>query len=475
MKELLGEGYSDYLNSFRSSSYKGLRVNENKITVESFLNLWKTSGFPELEKIPWIHNGFFIPNGFDAAETEFYQAGLYYIQEPAAMSPAEYLPVEEGDRVLDLCAAPGGKSTELLSKLHGTGVLFSNDISGSRAKALKKNLEMAGAANAYVTAEEPKTLSGFYPEYFQKILVDAPCSGEGMFRVQPAMMRHWEERGPEYYAPIQREILNGAYHMLAPGGMLMYSTCTFSKAEDEDRISEFLKKHSDMEPVPLPKVDGFERLKDATGAPGPYVRLYPHKIRGEGQFMALLKKKGPDSGITQEQETAKQSVANVLHEKTLWMREEEVYLLPGGTKPERGLHYLMTGLHIGTIKNGFLVPSQAYAMSLNKASWPDVLDLSAGDERIRKYLKGETIELSDSETIWNNKDRKKKKKGSDHGDNRAGKYGNAHGKNRRQPSLEELPKKDLTLVCVNGWPLGFGKRNRSLLKNMRNPGWRIQT
>ncbi len=426
MKTLLGENYPAYRDSFYASPQKGLRVNELKISVPDFLSLWTRAGLPEPERIPWIHNGFFIPDGIDAGKLAFYHAGLYYIQEPAAMTPAEYLPIREGDRVLDLCAAPGGKSTELLAKLHGTGVLVSNDISQSRAKALKKNLEMAGAANAYVTAESPERLSHHFISYFDKILIDAPCSGEGMFRTQPQMIRHWEEQGPEYYAEIQQTILEYACRMLAPGGMLMYSTCTFSKLEDEDQILHLLKTHPDLSSCSISDYPDFSHLTDDSGLPYPYVRLYPHLVRGEGQFAALLKK----DGIRPERESSPAPLE--------WTNRNERYLLPGGTLTNAGLHYLMTGLHLGTEKNGRFQPSQAYAMTLTKDTWEDSLDLACSDPRVSKFLKGETLELSGSETQ------------------------SAKG-----------VKRD-TLVLVEGYPIGFGRKNGTLLKNKRPAGWRVQ-
>ncbi len=436
MKELLGENYPAYRDSFRASVQKGLRVNELKISIEEFLKLWNKSGLPELEKIPWIHNGFFIPDDVDAGKLPFYQAGLYYIQEPAAMVPAENLPIERGDRVLDLCAAPGGKSTELLSKLRGSGVLISNDISQSRAKALKKNLEMAGAENAYVTVESPERLSVRFPEYFDKILIDAPCSGEGMFRTQPQMIHHWEEQGPEYYAGIQKEILESAYKMLAPGGMLMYSTCTFAKIEDEEQILSFLSEHSDLSAVTIQEQNGFEHLKDDEGKDLPFVRMYPHRMRGEGQFAALIQKDGD-----RRERTEKEAI--------LWSMKGEQYLLPGDTMVQPGVHYLMTGLHTGTEKNGRMQYSQAYAMTLTKSKWSDSISLSAEDPRVEKYLKGETISLMDSEMLDSKADHQKKKK-------------NQKG---------NQDKKD-TLILLEGYPLGFSRRNGSLLKNKRAPGWR---
>ncbi len=193
MKELLREDYPAYRDSLSVPPGHGLRVNENRISTEDFLMLWEKSGGAPLLPVPWIHNGFFVPEEASLSGHPFYHAGLYYLQDPSAMTPAEVLPVEAGDYVLDLCAAPGGKATELCAKLRGTGLLYANDISASRAKALKKNLELFGAQQAFVTAEEPERLAEHFPEFFDKVLVDAPCSGEGMFRVQPKMMQYWEE------------------------------------------------------------------------------------------------------------------------------------------------------------------------------------------------------------------------------------------------------------------------------------------
>lgn len=224
MKSLLGEEeYLNYIKSFDSKRYQGLRANGIKIAPEDLKELapW------DLEKIPWIPNGFYYGDEVKPAKDPYYYAGLYYLQEPSAMTPASTLPICPGDRVLDLCAAPGGKSTELGAKLKGQGILISNDISNSRAKALLKNLELAGISNFCVTSETPEKLSQCFPEFFDKILVDAPCSGEGMFRKEHDMVKDWMEKGPSHYAKIQKQIVKEAVKMLKPGGYLMYSTCTF--------------------------------------------------------------------------------------------------------------------------------------------------------------------------------------------------------------------------------------------------------
>ena len=303
MKELLQEEYTDYIDSMSEKTYQAIRINTKKI---SLLQWEKINPFPT-SPIPWVENGFYIE---DAATKEqdgskqqeslipsrhpYYYAGLYYIQEPSAMIPASLLPVTPGDKVLDLCAAPGGKATELGAKLQGHGLLVANDISVSRTMALAKNLQIAGIQNCLVTAETPEKLSAVFANFFDKVLIDAPCSGEGMFRREPRMVRDWEEKGPEYYAKIQKEILTQAYRMLKPGGKMVYSTCTFSLQEDEAVIEWLLTEYPDMRVCPVERKEGFlpgrpesitarEELKHC-------VRIFPHKAKGEGHFAVLLQK-----------------------------------------------------------------------------------------------------------------------------------------------------------------------------------------
>ena len=214
MKRILGEEYPAYLASMEDTRKYGLRVNTAKISVEDFL---KISPF-ELTPIPYVDNGFYYDPEVAPAKHPYYFAGLYYLQDPSAMTPASRLPVEEGDVVLDLCAAPGGKATELAAKLHGTGLLIANDISSKRAKALLKNIELFGVENSFIVTEYPQKLQEYFTGFFDKILIDAPCSGEGMFRKEPSMVKAWEQNGPEFYAKLQEEILRQALPMLKPGG-----------------------------------------------------------------------------------------------------------------------------------------------------------------------------------------------------------------------------------------------------------------
>ncbi len=429
MNELLKEDYPAFRDSFLELPVHGLRVNENRISCRELSELFEREGLPKLDGIPWIRNGFYTDGSAVYSKSPFYHAGLYYIQEPSAMTPAANLPIRKNAFVLDLCAAPGGKSTELLARLGGTGFLLSNDISAGRASVLKKNIEMSGSWNAAVSAESPEHLSDFYPEYFDFILTDVPCSGEGMFRRDPSMIRYWKEKGPSYYVPVQRGILESAYSMLRPGGYLMYSTCTFSVEENEENILNFLSAHQDISLCEIPFSDGF--CQGVCKGTERCVRLYPHHLGGEGQFFALLKK----DGILPERESL--SFERIC-------RNDEIYDVPHGFLLPSSLRFLMTGLHLGTKRKGRLIPSQAFAMSAAAHDWPKKLNLAAGDARVMKYLRGETIE------------------------------GGSCKENKKAVSdfPEEMDFREI-LVETEGYPLGFALPNGVLLKNMRHPGWRI--
>ena len=363
------------------------------------------------------------------------------------MTPASVLPVEEGDRVLDLCAAPGGKSTELGARLKGTGLLVSNDISASRAKALLKNIELFGIGNALVTCEYPEKLATVFPGFFDKILVDAPCSGEGMFRQDGKLIKSWESQGPDFFAPIQRGILEAAAGMLKDGGYMVYSTCTFSKEEDEDNIRFFLDKHPEFSLEKIPEYEGFTRGFGMEEA----VRLFPHKLKGEGHFVALLKKKsdsggGADSGVGRFAQTSAgkkrlpieleeflEEIEAPFDKTAVTIIGEKAYLLPEGNENIKGLRMMRNGLFIGELKKNRFEPSQAFAMSLKCGDYSTVANLKCGDVNVIKYLKGETIEISEA-------------------DLRGG------GKN--------------VLVAVDGYPLGWGRLNGLAVKNRYLPGWR---
>lgn len=467
MRELLGEEYGQYLESFKEEWKPGLRVNTWKIEPRELAKLvpWN------LEPVPWMDNGFYYDETPDKealrpSKHPAYYAGLYYLQEPSAMTPAAMLPVVPGDRVLDLCAAPGGKSTELASKLKGRGMLVSNDISYSRARALLKNLELAGAANICVTSEAPEKLAGVWPAFFDKILVDAPCSGEGMFRRDEDMVKDWNEKGPEYYVPIQRQILAQAAAMLKPGGYMLYSTCTFSVEEDEGNVAYVLEAFPQMELCCL----DLDKVPGACGGFGlsGCMRLFPHRLRGEGHFLALMRKKGgndeedrtehggvretADRGIVPpiDPSTVRKRALAVEKEKELdaflrqsgveWdygrivIHQDNAYYLPEGLAWNLPLRFLRTGLLLGELKKGRFEPSQALAMSMKAGQFPNTVTFPAGDSRILRYLKGETISLEG----------------------------------------DEGPVKGWCLAAMEGFPLGWAKGTGMSLKNKYYPGWRWQ-
>ena len=492
MKDLLGTEYDDWRSAMEEPAVTGLRTNDLKTDPGEFLNILARSGFSDMpDRIPWIHNGFFTKDSSLYSKHPLYQTGVYYIQEPSAMTPAELLPVSEGEYVLDLCAAPGGKACQLLQKLNGRGLLYANDLSASRAQALKKNLEMAGAVNAYVTAEEPAALASHFQGYFDKILVDAPCSGEGMFRREPSMASFWMKKGPEYYQPIQLEILRNAWRMLRPGGMMLFSTCTFSPLENEGNVERLLTEFPDLHLVEIPDHPGFAR--GITLRTEECVRLYPHRLCGEGQFAALFQKEGSAEFRTY--------TGTQIYEKN-----GEIYLIPSNAGPVPGLRYLLTGLHTGTRKRERIAAAQGLAQAISGSMWPKSVNLSCTDERISRYLRGETIfcgpseimeggpcpllspELTEAQTGLLLRDSSDDRLHREQRD-AAGRKKARRGKGKvmkfgdrtptadpdRKRSGAEFGGMDLReiLILADGFPVGFADpAANGMLKNRRNPGWR---
>lgn len=464
MKEMLGPDYENYLASFELPSYQGLRVNTMKISVEDFQSISPVG----LSGVPWCERGFYydikcsdekavngneyIKEDVKPSKHPYYYAGLYYLQEPSAMTTASLLPVEPGDRVLDLCAAPGGKSTELAAKLNGTGLLVSNDISNSRAKALLKNLELFGAGNTLITSVAPNELSKHFPAFFDKILIDAPCSGEGMFRKQTGMTTAWENNGVELFVGLQRSILKEAVSMLRPGGKIIYSTCTFSPEENEQSVEYLLSLDDSLLLAELPMYEGWDTGHPEWGkTDNPDLikcrRLWPHRVKGEGHFVAMAVK-NPDKTETFEHSyifskeklspEAEEFIENINYPfdlKYMDVLKGKVYYIPKNMPDVKGLRILRCGLLMGEIKKNRFEPSQALAMFLKKDEFPNSLSLDCGDERVLKYLKGETIELKDTENADIND--------------------------------------GYVLICVGNYPLGFGKNSGGIVKNKYLPGWRM--
>lgn len=495
MESMLGEEYEAFLKSYEEPRKYGLRVNTAKISVEEF----KEKAPFHLTPIPWIPNGFYYEREDDPARHPFYYAGLYYLQEPSAMTPASILPAEPGERVLDLCAAPGGKATALGAKLRGSGLLVANDISASRAKALLKNLEVFGIANSFVTNAVPEHLAEQFEGFFDKILVDAPCSGEGMFRKDLANARVWSLKKVEECAKTQHDILRSAVTMLRPSGLLLYSTCTFSAEENEQSIAAILDEYPEMELLEVPWYEGFAHgrpdLADGREELTRCVRIFPHRMNGEGHFLALLRKKGPEGSIRETScdspktelrsvscaaQTESRSISDrknsgktggkrdrdvdkfekkrsgggkkmelseaeavdeflkdvtaVYERSRIEIRGGQVYYTQNRLPVSRKIPFLRNGLYMGEVRKGRFEPSQSLAMALRGSEYASVIDLDQQDERVKRYLSGETIDTDD---------------------------------------LNPKRDKGWQLVCVNGYPLGWGKLVNGTLKNKYHSGWRM--
>lgn len=431
MKELLQDDYDKYLDSFNNERVYGLRVNTNKISVKDFL---KINPF-NLTPIPWTDDGFYFEENDKPSKHPYYYAGLYYLQEPSAMLPAQVLPIEENDIVLDACAAPGGKSSKLANKLNNTGLLVSNDISVSRAQVLLKTLESQGIENSYIMAEDTNNLN--LEKTFDKILIDAPCSGEGMFRKEPDLIKSWIDRGNEYYAKIQKSIISKAISLLKDGGKLVYSTCTFSQVEDEDIIEYALSICPELKVLPIKTYDGF--VSGLTENTKYCVRLYPHKVKGEGHFVALLQKGESNKTTTSTDIDAQipkdeffSNINKMFKNGSFVKRQERLYFEPSVNINTTGLRILRSGLYLGEYKHDKFEPSQALAMALKKNEYKNIINFDLNDERVIKYLKCETLDVKD-------------------------KYVSGY-----------------VLVCVDGYPLGFGKVDKGILKNKYPANYRYQ-
>lgn len=431
MQELLKDDYDDYLNSFNNKSINSLRINTNKISVKDFL---KISPF-HLKPIPWSEDGFYFDENDFPSKHPYYHAGLYYIQEASAMLPGEVLPVNEDDIILDACGAPGGKSLKILNKLNNTGILFSNDISVSRAQILLKNIENQGFENAIIMAEDLNNLN-IFENYFDKILLDAPCSGEGMFRKDKELIKNWYVGINDYYAQIQKQLIDKAIQLLKPGGYLVYSTCTFSIKENEEVITYILDKYSNLELLPIKKYPGF---KDGlTSKTNNCARLYPHLIEGEGHFVALIKK----NGISDNNHINKQindididfikNLNKKYTNKNLIKRNDKYYLSVNCDKDLSKLRILRNGLLLGEYKHDKFIASQALAMSLKSNEFNNIINFDLNDERVIKYLKCETLDVRD-------------------------KYVSGY-----------------VLVCLDNFPLGFGEVNKGILKNKYPSNYRYK-
>lgn len=428
MKTMLGADFDAFLASYDRPRAVGLRRNP-----------MKTAELPDfgLTPVPWEKNGFYYDPDCRPGLHPWHEAGAYYMQEPSAMAPAMLLDAQPGERVLDLCAAPGGKSTQLAAAMRGRGLLVCNELILPRAKILSQNLERMGVPNALVLNEYPARLAERFPRFFDRVMVDAPCSGEGMFRKEDAAVRDWSPEQVLVCANRQREILESAAAMLRPGGRLVYSTCTFAPEENEGVISAFLHDHRDFSvaevAAPWFSPGRPDLIENPAAGLERTFRLLPHLLRGEGHFAAVLQYNGAgDSGDCGEEPeaAAPAELRRFLRELSAELPDGVLLdfggrysLAPAGTPSLRGLKVLRAGLCLGELKKGRFEPDHALSHCLNAPA----ADFPTQSAEIAAYLRGETI-ASDAES-W-------------------------------------------TLVSADGLPLGWAKGSGGVLKNHYPKGLR---
>jgi len=400
MREMLKTEYDAFVSAFTAGDpAEGVR-----------LNPLKSAGKPDFfnDPVPWCENGYYISKKEISGNHPYHLGGMLYFQEPSAMAVAEVLDIKPGDFVLDLCAAPGGKATQAGAKLEGKGLLVANEIVQSRAKILGGNIERMGIKNAVVTNESPEKLENRFKGFFDKIIVDAPCSGEGMFRKEPQAVTEWSEEHTFSCAARQKNIMDSALKMLKKGGMLVYSTCTFAPCENEGVCRYVLENYPDMELVPI----NCPMLCDGNGE---YIgsdmdfsgtkRIFPHKNRGEGHFLALFRKKGEKEACALPKNKPSKAVEEAVKLYRSFEKDtlkialkgefvlfgENLYLMPLALNLD-GLKIVQPGLYLGQCKKGRFEPGHALALALSPEDFKCICEFSAESSDIKKYLHGDTLE-----------------------------------------------------------------------------------
>ncbi|MCK4260013.1 MAG: RsmB/NOP family class I SAM-dependent RNA methyltransferase [Halanaerobiales bacterium] len=437
MQKLLGDEYSQFMDTFSMKRYYGLRVNTLKITSEELKDKVPFHLIP----IPWVKEGFYYDEEDNPGKHHYHNAGLYYIQEPSAMAPVTMLDVQLGDRVLDLCAAPGGKTTQIGGALQGTGFVMANDINFKRAQVLAMNIERLGVTNSIVTQENPANLAKYFPNYFDRILVDAPCSGEGMFRKMPEIAKNWSSEYVSTCSMMQEEILDQAAKMLKPGGVMLYSTCTFAPEENEGSIQKFLGKHPQFELLDMPIVPDFKKghpewVSNGDSSLKETVRLWPHLLQGEGHFMAKLRKMDGEENRISSLDESVTNLSKAIDFKDYYefckdnlyeipkgqitLFGNHLYLAPFEVPSLKGLKVVRPGWYLGELKKNRFDPSHGLALGLKPEDVKRILSLE-NEAEIGSYLRCETL-MHQGEKGW-------------------------------------------TLVTVDGFSLGWGKAVNGILKN----------
>lgn len=449
MKAFLGNEWDDFLYSYDNNRFQALRFNTLKVqSQEERMRILKTLKISSDKKVSWADEAYYFDENVRPGKHPYHEMGLYYIQEPSAMSAAALLAPKPGMRVLDLCAAPGGKSTQLATYLGDSGLLVSNEINTQRSRILSQNIERMGIKNAIVTNEDSFVLASHFPGFFNAIQVDAPCSGEGMFRKLPEAIEQWSMENVAICAARQKEILDNAAVMLKPGGVIVYSTCTFSKEENEDVIEYFLERHPDFT---------LEEME----------RFWPHKVDGEGHFVAKLVRRGSvDTGLKADRKTKKNKNSKNMKNETkpaltkenmkllsefldetisedmaAWIKNsrlvmfgEQLYRLPDMEVDIKGLKVQRAGLHIGEFKKQRFEPSHSLALALKLNDAKNLVKLTCDNPQTIGFFNGQSVMLSDEQAAE--------------------------------------CKKGWALVCVDGYTAGWGKVNGTQVKNHYPKGLR---
>lgn len=433
MKKILKNDYENFLKTYSQAPYRGISINTLKISAEKLILLLQT----EIKKAPFYKNGYYIPHDEQGiGNNPLHHAGAYYVQEPSASAPVSLLDVKEGEKILDLCAAPGGKSAQIAALLNHTGLLWSNEVVKSRSQILLSNLERMGARNFVVSSCSPDVLCEKLSGFFDKVLVDAPCSGEGMFRKNNAAALEWNREHVKACAERQLEILKSASKSVKTGGVLVYSTCTFSYEENIGVIENFLKQNGDFAVDDISP--SFGRACDIGGS-----RIITPLEGGEGQFaVRLLKKSGFDAAAEQfiygkskiNKPLVKDFLADILCQNINGNIEaigDRIYIFPDMLPSLSSLGVIRCGVFVGEIKKNRIEPSHALFSSFEKKYFNRNLDLTLDDERISRFLRGEEVDCD--------------------------------------------AKNGYTLLSVEGVSLGFGKCSNGRLKNKYPKGLRILT
>ena len=426
MEQDLGPDFHAFLRSYDENKISALRFSPIKAddAAKATISHMLTGS------VEWSPNGYYYDEDQRPGLHPYHSAGVYYIQDASAQLPVEMLSPNPGDCCLDLCAAPGGKSTQIAGYLNGEGILVSNEPMKNRAKILSENVERLGIKNCIVTSEYPDKLAERFVEYFDKIMVDAPCSGEGMFRKNHDACSEWSLESVEMCAARQAEILDRAYEMLIPGGRMCYSTCTFARLEDEEAVAAFISRHTDM-----------KLIKEQ--------RLWPHQVKGEGHYAALLEKADADNRYEEckdnrETYSLKKINDKILNDYLIFIKEtmtnpkewrgnllllnDLLYMLPENCPDFDGLHVLRGGLFLGTLKKNRFEPSHALALALKPFEVTNSHNLSSDSAEIDAYLTGQSIRC-DVKDGW-------------------------------------------TLITVDGYSIGWGKAVKGQIKNHYPKGLR---